>query len=105
MKLEGKRTYLVAILFLAGVIVPVAFGVIIPEWIFGILGALGLGALRLAISSVNGNKGWKTYVSAVAVAGVSIASGLGVVLPLDIIYGVLGSLGVVGVRDAVDKLK
>lgn len=46
--LEGKRTYLIAIL--AGVLGLIqSFGVVIPEYIYVILGALGLGTLRAAV--------------------------------------------------------
>jgi len=103
---NGKKTYILAGLFLVAVLVPVIFTVMIPEWIYGILGALGLGALRLAIADISGNQGWKTYLAAVAVAVISILTALGVALPFDIelVYGVLGALGVAGVRDAVTKL-
>ena len=101
---NGKKTYLIAGLFLAGVIVPLAFGIVIPDYVFGILGAIGLGTLRAGIQSVSGNHGWKTYLAAVAVAAISVLQGLGVNLPLDVIYGILGSLGVIGVRDAVSKI-
>jgi hypothetical protein len=47
--LEGKKTYLTAIVtaIIAGV---QALGVEIPQWIYAILGALGLGALRAAVT-------------------------------------------------------
>jgi len=103
--LKGKKTYLLAVLFLAGVLVPVIFKITIPEEVFGILGALGLGAFRAAISKVSGNHGYKTYLAAFAVAIVSIASALGATLPLEIIYGICSVIGVVGVRDAVEHIK
>jgi len=46
--LDGKKTYIVAILTgIAGVLT--AFGIVIPELVWAILGALGLGAVRDAI--------------------------------------------------------
>jgi len=100
-ELFKTKTFYVALVFLALVIVPVVTGVVIPEWAFGILGAVGLGTLRAGVTKISGNTGWKTYAAAVAVALVSVASALGVQLPLDIIYGILGSFGIVGVRDAI----
>ena len=104
--LQGKKTYIViglfAVLFVAGLFLPE--GQVVPEWIFGILSALGLGAIRLAIQHVSGNTGWKTYAAVITVIGVSLATALGVVLPLEVIYTVCAALGVVGIRDAISKL-
>lgn len=49
--LSGKKTYIVAVLVAAGSAAKV-LGYDIPEWIFPILGALGLGAVRSAIGKV-----------------------------------------------------
>ena len=46
---NGKKTYIVAILTGIGGILS-AFGVVIPESVWLILGALGLGAVRDAIA-------------------------------------------------------
>lgn len=46
--LVGKRTYIVAIIgAILGLLT--AFGVVIPEWVYAILAAIGLGSLRAAI--------------------------------------------------------
>lgn len=103
--LKGKKTYIIAILFLLAVIVPVAVGVQVPEWVYGVLASLGIVALRAAVADVSGNQGWRTYAAAIVVAGVSIAQALGVPLPLDLIFGICGALGLVGVRAAVEKMK
>ena len=47
-KLAGKKTYLVAILAAAGAVAQ-AFGYSIPEWVWPLLGAAGLGAVRHSI--------------------------------------------------------
>jgi len=47
--LEGKKTYIVAVgIFVMGGIM--ASGVEIPEWVWGAIGAAGLGAIRAAIA-------------------------------------------------------
>ncbi len=44
-KLEGYKTYIVAVLI--GVAAAAqALGYTVPEWIYAVLGALGLGAVR-----------------------------------------------------------
>ena len=52
--LQGKRTYTVAVIaaLTAGA---QALGYHIPEWVYIIEGALGLGAVRIAISNQGGN--------------------------------------------------
>lgn len=47
--LQGKKTYIVALL--VGVAAVLNYlGIAIPEWVFVLLGALGLGAVRSAIT-------------------------------------------------------
>ena len=102
--LTGKKTYIVVGLLAVAFVLAIVFKVVVPEEIYGIMAALGLAAFRAAIADINGNTGWKTYLAAVAVFVISLLSLLGVALPLEIIYGVLSALGVVGVRGAVKKL-
>lgn len=47
--LDGKKTYLVAftVAVLAGL---QAYGIAVPEYVYAILGALGLGSVRAAVS-------------------------------------------------------
>lgn len=47
--LKGKKTYIVAIL-IAGIGIATAFGVEIPESVWPILSALGLGAVRAGVN-------------------------------------------------------
>ena len=105
--LKGYKTYIVIGLFVAlfvvGLLLPE--GQIIPAWAWGILSALGLGAIRAAIQHLSGNAGWKTYAAALVVLGVSVLNLFGVVLPLEIIYTVCGALGLLGVRDAIGELR
>jgi len=46
--LQGKKTYIVAILIGVAVALQSA-GIVIPEYVYAILGAFGLGAIRSAV--------------------------------------------------------
>lgn len=102
--LEGKKTYITAGLFLILALIPVLFDVVIPGYVFGILGALGLGTLRAGISAISGNKGWKTYAAAVLVAAIAVLQTQGIDISFDTVYAIAGALGIVGIRDAVKKI-
>lgn len=47
--LSGKKTYIVAILIGVGAGLQ-AIGIVIPDYVFAILGALGLGAVRSGVN-------------------------------------------------------
>ena len=47
--LNGKKTYLVAAIA-AATAAAQALGYTVPDWVYAIEGALGLGALRVAVS-------------------------------------------------------
>lgn len=103
--LKGKKTYVLVGLFVVLFILSAVVGLAVPEAVWAILAALGVAAVRSALADISGNNGWKTYVAAVAVVIISLLSELGVALPLEIVYSVLTALGVVGVRDAINKIK
>ena len=48
--LNGKKTYIVA-LATAALAFAQAMGYPIPEWVYGVLGALGLGTLRAGVAN------------------------------------------------------
>jgi len=102
--LKGKKTFFLAGIFLILVLVPVIFKTQIPEWVYGVLGGLGLATLRAAITELTGNSGWRTYAAAGTVVAIAVCQALGLSLPYEVIYGILGALGIVGVRNAVAKL-
>jgi hypothetical protein len=105
--LKGKRTYIVIAAFVVLAILTFS-GVFIPEWIYGALTALGLGFIRAGIQAVSGNKGWKTYAAAGAVGLISLGDALNIgfiVQNAELIYTLCTAFGVIGVRDAVKKLK
>lgn len=51
--LQGYKTYIIALLIVVGAVLE-SKGIAIPEFIYPILGALGLGAIRSGISKVKG---------------------------------------------------
>ena len=111
--LQGKKTYIVVGLFvIAGLVFALnAAGVIdldIPETVWAVIAALGFGAVRSALRAIQPNHGWKTYAAVLATVFISAVDMLGLNIPLEVIsliYTVTGSLGVIGIRDAVNKLK
>jgi len=50
--LQGKKTYIIAVLIGAGALAT-QLGYVIPEAVWYILGALGLGAVRSALDKLN----------------------------------------------------
>ena len=99
--LKGKKTFIVVAVFVVLVALGLVLKVAVPEWVYAILGALGLGGLRAAVTTISGNRGWKTYLAALSVAVVAVLNALGVNLPYETVFMALGALGVVGVRDAL----
>lgn len=53
--LSGKKTYLIALL-VAGLAFAQAFGVVIPDWVWTLLSAAGLGTLRDAVNKVGADQ-------------------------------------------------
>jgi len=104
-----KKTTWVALLFLAAfILAKVYVGFEVKPWLYGILSSLGLAAFRLALQKVSGNKGWKSYASAVIVFAASVLNAVGVVVSpetLEIVFSLCTVLGLVGVRDAVNHIK
>jgi hypothetical protein len=106
--LDGKKTYIIGGLIIVGSLVILLTGNTIadvPEFAWAILGAVGLGTVRVAINSASedDNKGWKTYAAAVALAvggGLKVA---GVEYPNEALV-ILGALGLTGTRDAIKKI-
>ena len=47
--LSGKKTYISAIIIAVFGILS-AFGIVIPEWVYALLAAIGLGSLRAGVS-------------------------------------------------------
>ncbi len=105
--LDGKKTFIAIGLFVALAVISLIVGVVVPTWVFTILGALGLGFLRLAVKHLSGNSGWKTYGAVIATAGLGLTQAFGLTLTPEVlttVYTVLGSLGIVGVRDALSEI-
>jgi len=102
--LKGKKTYIIVGIFLILAIITFTPSISIPIWVFTILGALGLAAYRTGIADISGNKGWRSYTSAVLVAAFSVLQALKINLPFETIYIILSALGFVGVRKAVSDI-
>ena len=111
--LQGKRTYLIGGLIIAGalfiLLTPKTIADV-PETAWVILSGLGLAAVRAGIDSVsqNDNKGWKTYLAAAAITILGIVKITGVSLPEDVYNSVLAALegiGLIGIRAALEKIK
>lgn len=49
--LQGKKTYIIAVLIGIGAVIT-QLGYPIPEYVYAILGALGLGAIRSALTKL-----------------------------------------------------
>ena len=103
-RLLKSRTFWIVIGFVALVIVQGA-GVVLPEFVMPVLAALGLGFYRASIAAVSGNKGWKTYASALVIGALGVLQQFNIVFPYEIVYTITGAFGIVGVRDAHEKLK
>jgi len=106
--LQGKKTYIVLGLFLIAFCLWQFAGIEIPEQIIAILVAFGFGAFRSALRGIQSNQGWKTYIAVIATIVISSVDLLGFNISqemITLIYTVTGSLGVIGIRDAVSKLK
>ncbi len=104
---RGKKTFIAVGVFVIVAAVSLLFSVAIPEWAWTILAAFGLGFIRSAMTDISGNSGWKTYVAVVAAGGLGTVQAFGLTIPPDVltgIYAVLGTFGVVGVRDALAKI-
>ena len=49
--LQGKKTYIIAVLIALGA-GAISLGYVVPEWVWLILGAAGLGGIRSALDKV-----------------------------------------------------
>jgi len=96
--------YIIAVLFAVLGVLYLGVHIAMPTWLFPLLGAFGLGAFRLAITDISGNKGWKAYTASVLTAVLAVLQAEHVDIPYSTVYAVLGALGFVGVSHAVDKL-
>ena len=105
--LKGKKTILTMVAVAILAIVSLVFSVVMPDWAWTILAGLGFGFFRAAITHLSKNTGWKTYVAVASFIALGGLQAFVVTIPPDIltaIYGILGSFGVVGVRDALAEV-
>lgn len=81
--LKKYHAYFVALAAVVTVLVQAVFGIPIPNWVYELLGALGIGAVRVTVSQVGGT-GWKTYALAGALAIVAGLRAYGIPIPMEI---------------------
>lgn len=106
--LEGKKTYIIGALLILGALVFLFTKLdlaSVPDFVWLLLNGLGLGAIRAGIDAVspNKNKGWKTYAAGIAIVVLSLLKIFGVDFPVEILVGLEG-LGIVGIRNALEKI-
>ena len=105
--LQGKKTYFIIGAFVVLSALVLIVNLAIPDYVWTLLAAAGLGAIRSGIKDISGNKGWKTYAAVITATGLGTLQALGITIPPDLLTGLysgLGALGVVGVRNAVKKI-
>ncbi len=106
--LKGYKTFITFGLFAALAVASLVLKVEVPEGVFAVLAALGFASFRAGVTKISGNSGVKTYAAVLATIGLEGARLFGLNLSPEIvttIYGVLASLGVVGVRDALKDIR
>lgn len=88
----------------AGMSLAQAMGVELPEWAFGVAGAAGISLHRLNLAEVDGEHGWKSHATALAMAVVASLQASGVEVP-EWVYGLAGAVGLGTLTSAVNKMK
>jgi hypothetical protein len=106
--LSGKKTYIV-VLVTAVIIGLLAAGIQIPEYVWPLLGACGLGTIRSAVAGVvpvQGSgffTGKKTYIIAAIMAVLGGLQAYGLVIP-EFVFGLLATAGAGTIRMAIPKM-
>jgi hypothetical protein len=106
--INGKKTYItiVVVMIVVGLM---ACGINIPEFVWPLLAAAGLGSVRSAVGTVapvQGSgffTGKKTYILALIMAALAGLQAYGIPIP-EIVYIMLGSLGAGTIRMAIPKV-
>ena len=106
--INGKRTFFIGGLIILGSIflLLTKFDInSVPDFIWLVLNGFGLAAIRAGITSVSKNdkKGWKSYLAAISILVLGSLRIFGVEFPPEILVGLEG-LGIVGLRDAINKI-
>ena len=110
--LEGKKTFIIAGLILLGGVLILVTGLDfneIPEFAWILVNAAGLAVVRDGLNSASkmDNKGWKSYLAAGLLAVLGGLKAIGVDIPPEIMNGIwvaVDGFGLVGIRDAVNKI-
>lgn len=105
----GKRTYIIAGLIIVGALLILLTSLTfsdVPDFVWLLLNGLGLATIRAGINEVskNDNQGYKSYVAAIAITVLGILKMLGIEFPVEILAALEG-FGVIGIRQALSKIK
>lgn len=80
-----------------------AYGIMVPEFVYVLEGAVGLTAIRTTVSVAGAGLGWRSYGVA-AIAGVlAAAQAYGIMVP-EFVYGLLTTAGFGTLTLAVKKI-
>lgn len=79
------------------------YGIMVPEFVYVLEGALGLTAIRTTVSVAGAGLGWKTYAVAAIAGGLAAAQAYGIPVP-DFVYGLVASGGLGTLTVAVNKI-
>lgn len=90
---QKYHTYLVGAATIVTVLAQALLGYQIPEWMYQLEAAIGLGSIRVTVSHTTGTPmGWKTFASAFGLAIVSALDAFGIKVQPDVMIAI-GSLG------------
>lgn len=97
------HTYLVAAVAAATVLFQVLTGTEVPNFVYEIEAAIGLGSVRVGMTQVGSTTGWKTYALAGALAVTAGLRAYGIDLPLQV-DGFIVSLAGASIASAAQKI-
>lgn len=102
--IKKYHTYIVATVAFLTVAFQVATGTQVPEFVYGLEGAIGLGSVRVTMqqTSYSGASGWKTYALAIALGTIAALRAFGINIPLEV-DGVIASLATATLASASKK--
>ena len=78
------HTYVVAFVAFCTMLAQVAFGIVIPTWVYDLEAAVGLGSIRVTQTQITGSIGWKTYAVAFGLATLAALRAYGLSIPVEV---------------------
>lgn len=101
--LKKYHTYIVALVAAATVAFQIFTGLDVPEWVYSLLGAVGITSARITIKQVGSTTGWKTYMLAGALAITAGLRAYGIAIPVEI-DAAIATLAGVTLTNGVKKI-